>query len=82
MAHECRRKVYICARRGAEFAAFTSPELRELPELEHTNVLIDKSEIEGAITRAGAEPEKQVKSNLEAMLNIARSRIDPTDFRW
>ena len=27
------RKVYICARRGAEFAAFTSPELRELPDL-------------------------------------------------
>jgi ferredoxin/flavodoxin---NADP+ reductase len=32
------RKVYICARRGAEHAAFTSPELRELPKLEHTNV--------------------------------------------
>ena len=36
------RKVYICARRGAEFAAFTAPELRELPDLEHTNVIINK----------------------------------------
>ena len=71
------RKVYICARRGAEFAAFTSPELRELPELEHTNVVINKSEIEGAISRAGVEPEKQVKNNLEAMLNIASNENHP-----
>jgi ferredoxin--NADP+ reductase len=65
------RKVYICARRGPEHAAFTSPELRELPDLEHTNVVISKTEIEGAISRAGDEPEKHVKSNLDAMLNIA-----------
>ena len=70
------RKVYICARRGAEFAAFTSPELRELPDLEHTNVIISKSEIEGAIARAGDAPEKHVKSNLEAMLNIATNNAN------
>ena len=71
------RKVYICARRGAEHAAFTSPELRELPDLEHTNVVIEKSEIEGAISRTGAEPEKHVKSNLDAMLNIASNDSHP-----
>jgi ferredoxin--NADP+ reductase len=71
------RKVYICARRGAEFAAFTSPELRELPELEHTNVIISKSEISGAIDRVGPEPEKHVKSNLDAMLNIANNESYP-----
>ena len=71
------RKVYICARRGAEFVAFTSPELRELPDLEHTNVIIDKHEIEEAISRAGAESEKQVKSNLDAMLNIASNQLHP-----
>ena len=71
------RKVYICARRGAEFAAFTSPELRELPELEHTNVVIDKAEIEAAITRAGSEPEKHVESNLDAMLSIANNQQHP-----
>ncbi len=71
------RKVYICARRGAEFAAFTSPELRELPDLEHTNVVISKSEIEGAITRAGDTPEKHTKSNLDAMLNIANNESHP-----
>jgi ferredoxin--NADP+ reductase len=67
------RKVYISARRGPEHAAFTSPELRELPKLEHTNVIMDKSDIEAAIVRAGDEPEKDVKSNLDAMLLIAES---------
>lgn len=67
------RKVYICARRGAEFAAFTSPELRELPDLEHTNVIIEKTEIESAITRVGDAPDKHIKSNLDAMLNIAKN---------
>ena len=61
----------ISARRGPEHAAFTSPELRDLPKLEHTNVLMDKSDIEAAIVRAGDAPEKDVKSNLDAMLLIA-----------
>ena len=65
------RTVVISARRGPEHAAFTSPELRELPKLEHTNVIMEKSDIEAAITRAGDAPEKDVKSNLDAMLLIA-----------
>jgi ferredoxin--NADP+ reductase len=65
------RKVYISARRGAEHAAFTSPELRDLPKLEHTNVIMSKSDIDGAIARAGDAPEKDVKSNLDAMLLIS-----------
>ena len=65
------RKVYISARRGPEHAAFTSPELRELPKLEHTNVVMNKADVEAAIVRAGSEPEKDVKSNLDAMLLIA-----------
>jgi ferredoxin--NADP+ reductase len=71
--HSNIRKVYISARRGPEHAAFTSPELRELPKLEHTNVVIRKEDIEAAITRVGAEPEKDVKSNLDAMLLIAEN---------
>ena len=67
------RNVYISARRGPEHAAFTSPEIRELPKLEHTNVQIEMSDIKEAIVRAGAEPEKDVKSNLDAMLAIAQS---------
>ena len=65
------RTVIISARRGPENAAFTSPELRELPKLEHTNVMMDKADIEAAIARAGDVPEKDVKSNLDAMLLIS-----------
>jgi len=67
------RKVYISARRGPEHAAFTSPELRELPKLEHTNVIMNKEDIEAAVARAGDAPEKDVKSNLDAMLLIAEN---------
>jgi ferredoxin--NADP+ reductase len=70
------REVVISARRGPEHAAFTSPELRELPKLEHTNVLINKPDIEAAITRAGDAIEKDTKSNLDAMLLI--SEKEPT----
>ena len=65
------RNVLISARRGAEHAAFTSPELRELPKLEHTNVLINREDITDALTRAGETIEKDTKSNLDAMLLIA-----------
>jgi ferredoxin--NADP+ reductase len=68
------RKVYIAIRRGAEHAAFTSPELRDLPKLEHTNVIINEDEINAAIARVGDSPEKDVKSNLDAMLHIAQNQ--------
>jgi ferredoxin--NADP+ reductase len=61
------RKVILCARRGPEHAAFTAPELRELPKLEHTNVIMDKAEIGAALARVGDTAEKDVKSNLAAM---------------
>jgi ferredoxin--NADP+ reductase len=65
------RTVVISARRGAEHAAFTSPELRELPKLEHTNVIIEARDIEEALVRVGEDIEKDVKSNLDAMALIA-----------
>jgi ferredoxin--NADP+ reductase len=71
------RNVVISARRGPEHAAFTSPELRELPKLEHTNVIIEKSDIDAALSRVGEAPEKDVKSNLDAMLLIAEQ--EPTN---
>ena len=66
------RKVILCARRGAEHAAFTSPELRELSKLEHTNVTIKINDIDAARARVGEEPEKDVKSNLDAMSLVAQ----------
>jgi len=73
------REVVISARRGPEHAAFTSPELRELPKLEHTNVLMAKSDIEAAIDRAGSEIEKDTKSNLDAMLLISEKEATNHD---
>jgi ferredoxin--NADP+ reductase len=70
------REVIISARRGPEHAAFTSPELRDLPKLEHTNVLMNKTDVEAAIIRAGDAIEKDTKSNLDAMLLI--SEKEPT----
>ncbi len=68
-------KVFIAGRRGPEFAAFTAPELRDLPKLEHTNVYINAEEVEAAHARAEAagEIEKHLASNLEAMRLIAES---------
>jgi len=67
------RKVYIAGRRGPEHAAFTAPELRDLPKLEHTDVVISKEEVEAAHARAAAagEIEKHLAANLEAWHLIA-----------
>ena len=73
------REVVISARRGPEHAAFTSPELRELPKLEHTNVFIAKPDIEAAVARAGEEIEKDIKSNLDAMLLISEKDVTSHD---
>lgn len=73
------REVVLSARRGPEHAAFTSPELRELPKLEHTNVFMAKSDIEAAIVRAGSEIEKDTKSNLDAMLLISEKEATNHD---
>jgi ferredoxin--NADP+ reductase len=73
------REVVVSARRGPEHAAFTSPELRELPKLEHTNVLMDQVDIAAAIERAGDAPEKDVKSNLDAMLLISEKEATNHD---
>ena len=70
------RTVVISARRGPEYAAFTSPELRELPKLEHTNVVMQPGDIAAALLRAGDEIEKDTKSNLDAMTLISES--EPT----
>ena len=65
------RTVVLTARRGPEHAAFTAPELRELPKLEHTNVLMNSEQIEAALARVGDGAEKDVRNNLSAMELIA-----------
>ena len=63
----------ICGRRGPEHAAFTAPELRDLPKLENTDVYIDEKQIADAIERVESlgEVEKDLRNNIEAMKLIA-----------
>ena len=67
------RTVIICGRRGPEHAAFTAPELRDLPKLENTDVFIDPNQIQEAIKHVEEmeEVEKDLKNNIEAMKTIA-----------
>jgi ferredoxin--NADP+ reductase len=67
------RTVIICGRRGPEHAAFTAPELRDLPKLENTDVFINSKQIEEAIKHIEEmdEVEKDLKSNIDAMKAIA-----------
>ena len=73
------RKVFITGRRGVEHAAFTAPELRELPKLEHTDIRINEEEVSSAHARAVAEHgetlEKHLASNLEAWRLISEHPI-------
>jgi ferredoxin--NADP+ reductase len=68
------RKVIICGRRGAEHAAFTAPELRDLSKLKDTDVFIDQVQIAQASARISeiGEVEKDLTNNLEAMRAIAQ----------
>jgi ferredoxin--NADP+ reductase len=67
------RRVIICGRRGPEHAAFTAPELRDLPKLKNTDVYIDTEQINQAASRIEqlGEVEKDLRNNLEAMRLIA-----------
>ena len=67
------RTVIICGRRGPEHAAFTAPELRDLPKLENTDVFIDPQQIEEAVKHIEEMDgiEKDLKNNIEAMRTIA-----------
>jgi ferredoxin--NADP+ reductase len=67
------RNVIICGRRGPEHAAFTAPELRDLPKLKYTDVCIDSTEVKKSQARVEklTEVEKELRNNLEAMRLIA-----------
>jgi ferredoxin--NADP+ reductase len=69
------RRVIIYGRRGPENVAFTISELRELSKLENTNVWMSREAIEEAILRIKDAPDKDAKSNLDAMLNIAEHNV-------
>jgi len=67
------RTVIICGRRGPEHAAFTAPELRDLPKLNNTDVYIDLQQVNSATIRNAeiVDTEKDLRNILEAMKLIA-----------
>ena len=69
------RNVTIVGRRGPEHAAFTSPEIRELPKLETTDVNISETDIDAAKTRVAEQLEvnKELRINLEALLEVSQT---------
>ncbi len=75
------RRVIVGGRRGPEHAAFTAPELRDLPKLENTDVYIDQEEIKRAYLRIEklGEVEKDLKNNLEAMKLISEHQKKGVD---
>ena len=64
--------VTIVARRGPEHAAFTSPELRDLLDLEKTNVVVSEKDISAAHTRLESWEEipKDVRQNMDAFTKL------------
>jgi ferredoxin/flavodoxin---NADP+ reductase len=70
------RTVIICGRRGPEHAAFTAPELRDIPKLENTDAYIDSKQIDEAINRIEEmdDVDKDLKSKIEAMKAIAEHK--------
>ncbi len=67
------RDVTIVARRGAEHAAFTSPELRDISNLKSTRVNINRDDVTRGFERSGLGTDKRRNSNLESMLAISES---------
>jgi len=67
------RTVIICGRRGPENAAFNASELRELTQLQNTDLAIDPKQIKDAIKHINETKyvDKDLKNNIELMKSIA-----------
>jgi len=69
------KEVWICARRGAEFASFTAPELRELPEMSNASVIISPKDIDSAKSRIDQDSDRHIRTNLDVMERISQFPI-------
>jgi ferredoxin--NADP+ reductase len=71
------RQVYLLGRRGPAQAAFTNPELKELGELQDTDVVVDGDEVAlDELTRAALErnPDRATTRKIEILQGFARQR--------
>ncbi len=64
------REVFILGRRGPEQASFTSPELKELGEMEDTDPVVVLSELAGFVV-PGSELDSQHDKNLKILQSFA-----------
>jgi ferredoxin--NADP+ reductase len=65
------RNTYLTARRSLEYASFTAPELRDLPKLEHTNVIVSENDVRDAFDNVDFEnADRELKHNLDAFKEI------------
>ncbi|RME82569.1 MAG: FAD-binding protein [Caldilineae bacterium] len=66
------KDIYVIARRGPAQVKFTNPELRELAELEVTDVIIDPKELElDPLSAAAIADNREAQTNLEIMRHYA-----------
>ncbi len=66
------KDIYIIARRGPAQVKFANPELRELAELEVTDVIIDPAELElDPYSEAAIIDNREAQANLEVMRHYA-----------
>jgi ferredoxin--NADP+ reductase len=66
------REIVILARRGPAQAAFTTPELKELGELEGADVIVDAADLElDAASEAALEGDTNAQRNLEVLREYA-----------
>ncbi len=73
LRHSRIRDIYIIARRGPAQVKFTNHELRELAELEVTDVIVDPKELElDPLSRASIVDNREAQANLEILQHYAR----------
>lgn len=67
------KDIYVIARRGPAQVKFTNPELRELAELEVTDIIIDAAELElDEYSKVAIANDREKQTNLEIMRHYAQ----------
>jgi ferredoxin--NADP+ reductase len=74
-------EVVVIGRRGPLQTAFTTPELRELADLEGVDIVVDPAQIEGITDDDAAAVGKTTKLNIKALRNYAAREPHPGNRR-
>ena len=74
-------EVVVIGRRGPLQTAFTTPELRELADLEGVDIMVDPAQLEGITDDDAAAVGKTTKLNIKALRNYAARQPHPGNRR-